>query len=939
MNKWKRYLAAAVVPLLIGTPVNGVAAEYAAGTEPDGTARTLSGYEAYAAGCTYDPSLKSVFAPVEISTGAIKTEADITGRLLVEETSLEIAVEVETAGWYTLALQYYPVYIRGESLEYALTLDSKLPFSECEGLKLPLSYSREDIPEEGGFSVDREGNELAPEWHLEERWYEEAVQADDGSQDEPYGFYLTAGLHTLSLSMIDGQAVFAGCQVTPLQEIPDYAVYLAQNEGRESSREAAAFVLPLEAEQAEQVSSMVVSAFCDSSSAAVSPEAENLQRMNALGGSMWSQPGTSASWTVTVPEDGWYNLSFHYRQDYTNGRASVRKLLIDGGVPFQEALEIAFPYTSSWKEMTPCDGEGTPYRLWLTAGSHTLTLEAALGGLRKIIADSQEILADLNGVYRRILTITGGSPDIYRDYSLDEKIPEAIEAMKELSERLNRIVEQLKGSRGAETGAISRLVVQLNRFYDKPEKIVTQLTQFQSNISALGTWIYDRYSQPLALDGLMLTGTEAAGRFEGASFWEECWHGIRQFCYSFMADYAQNGEEQETIDVWVPSGRDQTQLLKQLAEESFTSQTGINVNIRLVTEAALLPAVVAGRGPDVSLMCPVGTPVNFATRGAAYDLSSFLEREPVLDRFADSAVVPFTFAGGVYALPETLTFPVLFYRSDILEELGLELPETWDDVRELITDLNHNNMQFGLSSSFVSFGTFLFQNGGQIYAEGGQASALDKQEAIQAFEQYTQLYKEYKLPVTFDFANRFRSGEMPAAVMDYTMSNTLQIFAPEIRGLWDIAMVPGTVQPDGRVDRSVAGTGTGAMIIADTDHPEASWAFLSWWTSDEIQETYGRGIENKLGASARYPTANLAALSELPWSLSLYTQLTKQMEWVDGMPEVPGGYFTGRHFNNAFRRVVYQGSNARKTLIDYTRIINDEITEKRREFGLLGGDA
>ena len=52
------------------------------------------------------------------------------------------------------------------------------------------------------------------------------------------------------------------------------------------------------------------------------------------------------------------------------------------------------------------------------------------------------------------------------------------------------------------------------------------------------------------------------------------------------------------------------------------------------------------------------------------------------------------------------------------------------------------------------------------------------------------------------------------------------------------------------------------------------------------------------------------------------------------IPEVPGGYMTGRHLDNAFRLVYNETTNARETLYDYVQVINDEITKKRREFGL-----
>lgn len=45
--------------------------------------------------------------------------------------------------------------------------------------------------------------------------------------------------------------------------------------------------------------------------------------------------------------------------------------------------------------------------------------------------------------------------------------------------------------------------------------------------------------------------------------------------------------------------------------------------------------------------------------------------EKVTARFRESALTPLSFNGGVYGLPEQETYPVMFYRTDILSELGI----------------------------------------------------------------------------------------------------------------------------------------------------------------------------------------------------------------------------------------------------------------------------
>ena len=171
------------------------------------------------------------------------------------------------------------------------------------------------------------------------------------------------------------------------------------------------------------------------------------------------------------------------------------------------------------------------------------------------------------------------------------------------------------------------------------------------------------------------------------------------------------------------------------------------------------------------------------------------------------------------------------------------------------------------------------------------------------------------------------------------------VSAPEIKGLWDFTCVPGTRQADGTVDRSVASSGTGCMIFTSCTRPELAWQVLDWWTSAETQARFGAEMESLLGASARYAAANREAFAGLAWSAAEYRTIEAQRAWAQGVPEVPGGYFTSRHIDNAFRRVTYYWEDPKDTLTDYVYTINQEITGKRKEFGLpyreqtRGGDA
>jgi len=382
------------------------------------------------------------------------------------------------------------------------------------------------------------------------------------------------------------------------------------------------------------------------------------------------------------------------------------------------------------------------------------------------------------------------------------------------------------------------------------------------------------------------------------------------------------------------SGRDAAGIIKSLADDLFTPATNVGVNISVIQES-LVQATLAGIAPDVALNIPKIDPINLAMRGALMDLSKFSDFDTVTERFYNSAIVPFIYKDGCYALPETQNFNMLFYRKDIFEELGIEVPQTWDDFYKVMSIIQKNNFQVGIGTDATSetlFESLLFQNGLSYYNDQLTETTFDQPRALEAFKQWTGFYTNYSLPLTYDFYNRFRSGEMPMALAPYTEYNRLSVAAPELNGLWDFAPIPGTVREDGTLDRSQSSNGTACIILKDTDYPEEAWEFIKWWTSDEVQELFGREIEALVGPAARYDTANKNAFEKLPWTKAQADSLKEQWKHVKNNYQIPGNYYISRNLLNAFRSVVYDFNNPRVVLNKYNIEMNKEIKRKRIEF-------
>ena len=675
--------------------------------------------------------------------------------------------------------------------------------------------------------------------------------------------------------------------------------------------------------------------------------------LNYIGGDPWTHPGEWIQWDFEVPEDGYYHISIKGRQMYQRGALSARTVYIDGEVPFEDLEAVEFSYNTGWEMRTLGDKDGKPFRFYLTKGSHTIRMEVTLGEMGPVLKQVEDSIYRLNQIYRKLLVLTGANPDRFRDYNLAGIYPEAIEAMDLESKRLYKIVDDtvaVTGEKSDRAAVAQTLAVQLEQFVENNDRITESFTNFKDNITSLGTAMQNMSESKLDVDLIMITGEDADIPAVHENFFQRAAHEIRSCVSSFFVDYNSLGDKytatDDVLEIWITTGRDQSTVLKTMVDDTFTTETGIKVNVKLVQADAILTAVVAGNGPDIVLSVSGWFAVNYAMRNAVEDLTQFPDYADVVKPFEASILEPLTYnngtKAGVYGLPETQNFPLLFYRSDVMEELGLPIPQTWQELIEQLPTIQGNSLTVAVNFPDIAvadisvLNSMIFQNGGEIYDKEAKRTLIDSEAGVAAFKQYTSLYNDYGLPVVFDFVSRFRSGEMPLGVASYATYNTLMVSAPEIRGLWDFTLFPGTKKEDGSIDRTAQTDGLCCLMVATKDEKvkQNAWEFMKWWVSADAQVRFGREMESILGASARYQTANRDALRQLAWSNKQLAVLEEQMSHTRGFPEIAGGYSTTRHITNAIRRVINTKEDPRETLLNYARTINDEIRIKRREFNL-----
>lgn len=944
-NRWMAGMLLAALMTSLLTPVSAQGAETTAEVTVAGIAKNdsyeeyLEKYAAYVGEDDLVDTLTVKSGEFLEKSGKTTVLAERNGKqqvLLLEEGEASASFElfVKNSGWYRLAVDYAQTENTSSQILIGVAINGSIPFSEAAELELPRIFK-----DAGEIRIDSVGNEIAPKQEQVLDWQTAYARNTSGYYTEDYLFYLEEGNNSITISNNGKEFLLAGFSFCPMERVMSYEQYLATQNGKETS----GYFIKIQAEDAKEKSASVLTPNYDRTNAATEDqygEKNNAKyiRINTIGGSLWQTSGQWISWEITVPEDGFYNIGMKFRQNYLDGLFTSRDVLIDDQILFDGMQGVQFKYDDEWQTMTLSDEMGTPYKLYLTSGTHEIKLRCTMGEFSDTLRILNESIYEINDLYRRIIMITSTDPDSYTDYFLTDRVPDLMATMERnkvvLEEQIEKITA-ISGGKGSKTAVLETLKVQLELFLTEPEEITKRLSTFKNNISAMGSWIVDIQAQGLQLDYLYLKSADVETPKAESGFFTRIWYSVCRFFASFDGEASslssKTQEGVQSVKVWVSTGRDQAQVLKDLIDESFTPETGIEVDLQLV-QGSLIEATLAGRGPDVALMIAEDQPVNFAIRGALQDLSEFDDYEKILERFYDSSMEPFWYEGGLYALPDTQVFDMLFYRTDVFEDLEITVPSTWDEFYAILPTIQRNNLQITVQDIFA---TLLYQNGGSYYNETGTRALFDTQTAVNAMTKYTDLYTSYGFEVKTDFYSRFRSGELVMSIQPYSMYNQLMVAAPEIKGLWAMAPIPGTVLEDGTINRAQSSSMTGSVMLASAQDKEAAWEFMKWWSSDEVKASYGIALEGLMGASARFTPANIGTLEMLPWSAKELVALEEARICLVGIPQLPGSYYTSRGLTNAFRNIVYSGEFPNSVMRLQNRYINEEITRKREEFGLI----
>lgn len=827
---------------------------------------------------------------------------------------------------------------------------------------------------------DIKGNELRPDAVQAPYWMEYELKDSTGYYSSAFEFVLEKGENTISLEGKNETMAIKSIRLETAPEYDSYADYEKYYADKKTPNGKGS--IKIEGEFTNSTTDKTIYAIEDKSSAATSPADPSRTLLNTIGEGKWQTAGQAITYKFSVDSDGMYDIIARFKQNILDGMYVNRALYVysegiaegeDGyynGIPFEEAKAIVYNYSDDWQisGLKGVNANGT-YKLFFKAGvTYTVKFEVTLGEMGEIVNKVQKALDNINNDYLSIIQLTGSNPDKYLDYGFSRIMPNVLKDMVNQSKILNnpepnskfpydgvaQILTKLAGQKSSNVGTLQKISDLLLKMGQHEDEIAKNLTRLKSYIGTLGTFVSDAKTQPLQIDYLLIQSPEESTPKANANFFQSLLHEIKSFFCSFTRDYnsigAMTDEEVDGAEVWIATGRDQFQVIRNLINNDFTPDPevgGVPIDLKLVAAGTLLPSILANQGPDVYLGLNQDDVINYAIRSAVLPIEGLEGFDTVKKSFTESAMLVLGIDDAYgnkhyYGLPETQSFPMMFVREDILAELYVETPKTWEDVMAAIPILQAKEMEIGLTTEYR---IFLYQMGGDLFADDGMRINLDSKTGLESFTKMCKMFTDYKFPYVYDAANRFRTGEMPILIGDYTgLYNQLKVFATEIEGMWSFYPLPGIENAEGAINNQSISSCLATVLVKGSDeHKDEAWKFMKWYTGKDCQTDYTNEMVAIMGPSAKHPTANIDALESLPWTATEAAHIRSQIEGADGeggmeglaaIPNYPGAYIITRYTTFAFLAAYNEKADPSQSLLSYVNTINKEISRKRVEFGL-----
>ena len=862
--------------------------------------------------------------------------------------TLSFEFEVAEKTTYEIAVDYYSLQTNVNDITIDILIDGKED-TNYQNINLATAWQEESTDLENP-TCDIYNNEVAGVQVRYNTWIHSFLYDTRYYRDGALKFELEAGTHTITIKRNQGEFYLGDIYLYTASELKNYDDLELTQPGTNSNVITLGGERPLfKTDTAIQNGSV--------QNPKMYPYSTKQNRLNVLSGDSFNQSGYSVTYAFEVEEAGNYEFTFKYANTQSNTK-SYADILIDNVLKCEELNRYQFNATSKYKNETLKDSDGDNLSFYLEKGVHTITIQLDASLQSEIYYEMYKIVNEISDLYLEVVKLTGGESDSNRNWEIANFIPTAPARLNDWVARLDVLIEKSNQISKVDPDKDNTLTQYLENarrkiadIAAKPNELPHELANLSTGTSSAQTLLSNSLHTstfcPLSIDRIYVHGSEAKLPKAGSNFFLTYFATVQRVVKSGV----NIDDSDEVLNVWVNRSTYYVSTLQKFSAK-FTEETGIKVRFSLLPdESKLTYSYAAGTQPDMALGIASSVPFELGLRGALEDLTQFNDFNTVISDFAPGALVNLGADGAIYAIPETQDWQILYYRKDILETYGLEVPNTWVDVIEMLPVLQRYGSNFCMplagGSGLKGISTtapFIYQYGGDVYSSDRMTTDIDSKEAIQAINLMVDLFQLYSLPLTSQsFYDSFRNGTLPIGISGFDMYLQLTNAAPEIQGKWGVALHPGVqrdINGDGiieedEIDRTTTGDTKNGIIFKGTDKKYSAWKFLSWWSKAENQAEFANMIQSTYGATFLWNTANLKAMDTLAMDQEVIDIAQEQLGYLRNVDQIPATYIVERGLSNVWNQAVFDYKPLRALVSDSVLEIDKEIARKMEEFGYI----
>lgn len=858
--------------------------------------------------------------------------------------TVTLNIDVPVSGRYVMSFDYLSYDESILPVEMGMKIDGGYPFYEARSMKFETTWVSD------GVDVDRYGNEIVSLPDKLIRWEHKEVMDASYRYSDPLPVELTAGVHKLELNIQEGTLLLGNISLEAPGDVAEYAG---------STKAEGNALITIEAEDFYQRNDSSIHAIGEYGSS-LSPLSATTTVLNIIDEDSFNETGQTVSYQFHVDNAGYYYIGMNYRQSEKNDFPVFVDWKIDGEIPNSAFKSYQVEAANKFRTVTLTDDNDDKLSVYLEPGDHTISLTISADNLRYALEAVDEIMSGISDLSLEVTKVAGTNKDKYRDLKLTRYIPDVQDRLLGWVDELYSLAEQAQPYVNAKSpdkvAAFSYLLIaanQLKSLAEKPNELVYRVDELSTSVNSINTQIANFVDlindNDLSIDRIYIY-QDGARLPKGQNIFQSIGTSLKRFGYSFMGQsYSASNTDESHIQVWVNRPRTYVEIMQKMIDEKFTPETGIEVDLSIMTDAQkLILSNASGDTPDIATGINYSIPFDLAIRGSLVDLSKFDNYKEVFGRYSEGLLVPSVVGDGLYSLPETMNFYVMFYRTDILSKLGLSVPDTMDELIAMLPDLQMRglNVYYPTAAMLVMrnfHGTtpIIYQMDGALYGNTALDILVDSEATVEGFTELTELFTLYDLPVDVpNFYQHFRNGDLPIGIADFNSYNLILNAAPEIANSWSIALVPGIEDEEtGEVKRYMSGGAESTvMFSSDDEREQKAWQFMEWWSRADIQAEFGQRLQILYGDEYIWPTANLEAFERLPYPTSDKDIILTQAQYILETPRLLGSYMMERELSNAFNDVVVNGDTVRSRIDEVAKTVLRETERKLEEFGYIDSD-